>query len=158
MYCVHCSLFQKYRLYKLLFTTPREELQTSMEVRDNTCLLCVCVCVCVLVSPFFFKSKDFEHFLSSRGPSRCLAVLSLPWKKAFPFICTPKKRLSRQSRDTNCGWWTDGQWDRPHCDMWPHYCPQYGIFFSVLFAVVSCCLSCFVFCTVHKLMYPILLK
>ncbi|KAG7226584.1 hypothetical protein INR49_003741 [Caranx melampygus] len=28
------SLFQKYRLYQLLFTTPREELLTSMEVRQ----------------------------------------------------------------------------------------------------------------------------
>lgn len=44
MCCLYNSLFQKYRLFELLFTTERDELQTSMEVRHRS--VCVCVCVC----------------------------------------------------------------------------------------------------------------
>ncbi|KAF1374311.1 hypothetical protein PFLUV_G00248680 [Perca fluviatilis] len=66
------SLFQKYRLYELLFTTSREELLTGTE----------------------------SNVLFSRGPLRCSAVrmLSLPWRKVFPLTSPSTKWLCLLSR------------------------------------------------------------
>ncbi|XP_032358810.1 ciliary-associated calcium-binding coiled-coil protein 1 isoform X1 [Etheostoma spectabile] len=69
---IRTSLFQKYRLYELLFTTSREELLTGME----------------------------SNMLFSRGPLRCPAV-SLPWRKGFPLTPPSTKGLCLLSRETN---------------------------------------------------------
>ena len=64
MCSVDCSLFQKYRLYELLFTTPREELLTGIEVRQLVTRACFCVCVSVylhisnILNMLSFPSED----------------------------------------------------------------------------------------------------
>lgn len=57
MCCVGFSLFQKYRLYELLLSTPREEVLTGVEVRQ----LVTCVCSVSGDLSVIFKHAVFQR-------------------------------------------------------------------------------------------------